>query len=289
VRYAWIQVHRSDFPVTAMCHALKVSRSGFYDWRDRRPGPRAMRRARLYQAVALSHARSHQIYGQRKVQEDLLAEDDTDLHCCQTTVERIMRELGLRGRPKKKYVCTTQADAFATPAPNVLERDFTAKERDQKWVADITYIQTGEGWLYLAAVLDLYSRRVVGWATSERIDADLVCTAMRNALQTRRPGQGLIHHSDRGSQYTSESFQDLLDTHGVECSMSRKGDPWDNAPMESFLGSLKREWVRHRKYATRADAHADLFQYIEVFYNRQRRHAALGYKSPVAFEEDRAA
>ena len=289
MKYAWIEGLRQTSPVRSMCDAIEVSRSGYYAWRRHKPGPRARRRARIAEAAESAHVRSHQIYGHRKVHEDLLELDDTILHCCEATLLRIMREKGLEGLPKKRFVRTTRADAFAEPAPNRLKRDFTARHPNEKWAADITYVWTSEGWLYLAVVLDLYSRRVIGWATSTNVDADLTCAAMKNALTTRQPDRGLIHHSDRGCQYTADSFQGILNAHGIQCSMSRKGDPWDNAPTESFMGSLKREWVNRRDYATRAEARDSLFQYIELFYNRQRRHAALGYKSPVNYEEQEAA
>ena len=289
MRYIWIGNHRRDYSAAVMCEVLRVSRSGYYTWILHKPGPRALRREQIRRAVASAHARSYRIYGHRKVREDLMASDDSKLHCCKTTVWRAMSVQGLGGRRRRRFVRTTKVDPRAQPAPDLLKRNFTADRRNEKWVADMTYIQTEEGWLYLTAVLDLHSRKVVGWATSKTIDADLAYQAMRNALMVRRPSKGLIHHSDRGSQYTSGDYQKLLKAYEVESSMSRKGDPWDNAPIESFMGSLKGEWMNRRRCRTHAQAHSDLFQYIELFYNRQRRHAALGYKSPTAFEEDRAA
>ena len=285
MRYAWIRDHATAHSVTRMCRALKVSPSGYYDWIDRPPSKQALRRDKLKAAVAWSHSESEDIYGCRKVHKDLLEGEDADLHCCSETVRRVMAELGLRSRRKRRFVRTTKADPNAHPAPNTLDRDFTAKGPNQKWVADITYIPTREGWLYLAVVLDLYSRRVVGWATSMNIDAGLVCAALRKALRSRGAHDGLLHHSDRGSQYTSSDFQDLLDLFGIECSMSRTGNCWDNAPAESFFAALKTEWTHHYRYRSRQEADQSLFWYIESFYNRRRRHAALGYVSPADYEE----
>ena len=272
-----------------MCRILQVSPSGYYDWRDRPPSARTQRRERIKQAAVVAYDESQGIYGYRKVWEELLAMLDADLHCALETARHAMGELGLQSKRKRRFVRTTKADPNAQPAPNTLDRQFTADGPNHKWVADITYIATNEGWLYLAVVLDLYSRRVVGWAASANMDADLVCRAMRNALRSRGVSDGLLHHSDRGSQYTSKDFQDLLELFGVECSMSRKGNCWDNAPIESFFAALKAEWVYRHRYRTRQEADQSLFWYIESFYNRRRRHASLGYKSPAAFEEAYAA
>ena len=265
-----------------MCRVLRVSRGGYYGWRDRVPSAGATRRQRIAAAVAQSHADSHRIYGYRKVQQDLAEAEAT--RCCGETVRKVMGQLGLRGACKKRCVRTTDSNHDQPVAANVLDRDFTTTGPNQKWVADITYVGTREGWLYLATVLDCFSRRIVGWAMSDRIDAVLVRDALGMAVTTRRPMAEVIHHSDRGVQYTAESFRDLVEQSGVRLSMSRRGDPWDNAMQESFYGSLKTEWV-DGAYATREEAKMDLFKYIELFYNRRRRHQSLGYVSPVRYEQ----
>ncbi len=241
-----------------------------------------VRRRSIAQAAAVSYFESNRIYGHRKVHEDLLAEG---VICCRETVRRIMRNIGLYSRIKRKFVVTTDSNHALKIAENMLDRDFTAKSANQKWAADITYIPTKLGWLYLAVVMDLFSRRIVGWAMSENIDSALVQSAMKMALLHRDPDKGLIHHSDRGVQYAAEDFQDLLNDNKVVCSMSRKGNCWDNACVESFFGNLKAEWVKEKIYETFEDGQKDIFNYIEVFYNRKRRHASLGYVSPVVYEE----
>jgi putative transposase len=281
VKYAWIDQHQSDYPVAPMCRVLTVSTSGYYGWRRRPPCATQERRATIAQAAARSHRDSRQIYGYRKVHQDLAA---AGIACCDETVRRVMRELGLVSRVKRKFVATTDSAHHEPLAPNVLARDFTAEAPNRKWLADITYIPTAQGWLYLAAVLDMFSRRIVGWSMSERIDSNLVVSALAMAVRQRCPEQGLMHHSDRGVQYACGDYQQRLEDVGIVCSMSRRANCWDNAPMESFFGSLKTEWTEGKDYATRAIATQDVFEYIEVFYNRQRRHASLGYVSPAAFE-----
>ena len=281
MRYQWIKQHRRLHPLALMCRKLQVSTSGFYDWSDRQPSQRQQRRDKITQAAARSYFESHRIYGYRKVWEDLAEQEIT---CCPETVRRVLRELGLFSRTKRKFVATTDSNHSQPVAENLLERDFTATAPNQKWLTDITYISTKEGWLYLAAVLDVFSRKVVGWSMSERIDTELVKSALQMATTQRSPEPGLLHHSDRGVQYASDAYQGVLDDLGIVCSMSRKGDCWDNAMMESFFGSLKTEWVYGKDYQTREEAKQDLFKYIELFYNRQRRHAALGYISPAEFE-----
>ena len=282
MRYAWIQEHNKEFPIAVMCKVLRVSSSGFYGWLERRPCPQQHRRGHIAQAVARSYFESKRIYGYRKIHKDLL---DENIICCEETVRRIMRDIGLHSRLRRKFVLTTDSDHSMAVAENMLDRDFKAATPNQKWAADITYIATEKGWLYLAAVMDLYSRKIVGWAMSERINSALVISAMKMALSQRRPEADLLHHSDRGSQYACELFQDLLDDNGIVCSMSRKGNCWDNACMESFFGSLKTEWLTDKKYKTRDQAKNDVFNYIEMFYNCKRRHAALGYLSPAAYEQ----
>jgi len=284
VKYAWIREHREEFPVALMCEVLAVSRSGYYDWAVRKPGPMAIKRQKIAEAARKYFHRSHGIYGYRKVHGDIVQEEK--LECCWETVRRVMREAGLYSRVRRKFVRTTDSRHTLPVAENVLGRDFAVDGPNRKWAADITYIGTLEGWLYLATVEDLYSRRIVGWSMSAEITAELVRGALAMAVTQRCPGEGLVHHSDRGVQYASDLFQDELRARGIECSMSRRGNCWDNAPQESFFGKLKSEWICGRVYETREQARKELFWYIEVFYNRIRRHAALGYVSPAQFERD---
>ena len=282
MRYAWIRQHQSDYPVQVMCRVLEVGASGYYDWRDRSPSARTQRHQQIAQAAARSYFESHRIYGYRKVHQDLQAEG---VPCGEDTVRQVLRENGLYSRIRRKFVRTTDSNHSAPIADNILNRDFSAERPNEKWVADITYIATAEGWLYLAAVMDLFSRRIVGWSMSEFIDAALATSALKMAVEQRGPDAGLLHHSDRGVQYASGDYQDILKEGQIVGSMSRKGNCWDNAVMENFFGSLKNEWVRDQVFATRQAAKESLFNYIEVFYNRQRRHASLGYLSPAAYEE----
>ena len=281
MKYAWIKKHRKRFPVAVMCRSLKVSTSGYYDSVKRNPCPQLVRRSSIAQAAAVSYFESRRVYGYRKVYEDLA----DGVVCCKETVRRIMRDIGLFSRIKRKFMVTTNSEHALAIAENILNRNFTAERPDQKWAADITYIPTKMGWLYLAVVMDLFSRRIVGWSMSDTIDSMLVQSAMKMALDGRRPEAGLIHHSDRGVQYASGDFQKLLEDNKAVCSMSRKGNCWDNACVESFFGSLKNEWVKGKIYRTFDDAKKDIFNYIEMFYNRKRRHASLGYVSPVVYEE----
>jgi putative transposase len=265
-----------------MCRSLKVSTSGYYDSLKRQPGRQAVQRQCIAHAAAVSYFESHRVYGYRKVYHDL---QDEKIVCCQETVRRVMHDIGLFSCVKRKFVVTTNSDHTFLIAENILNRDFEADGPNQKWVADITYIPTKVGWLYLAIVLDLFSRRIVGWSMSNKIDSALVQSAMSMALSDRQPDAGLIHHSDRGIQYAANDFQDLLEEHKVVCSMSRKGNCWDNACAESFFGSLKTEWVKGKVYETLDDAKKDIFKYIEMFYNRKRRHESLGYVNPAAYEK----
>jgi putative transposase len=282
MKYAWIQKHKRLFPIAVMCKVLKVSTSGYYDSIKRQPSAQHIRRKTISQAIAKSYFESNRIYGYRKVYEDLQAEQ---IQCCKETVRCIMRDIGLFSRIKRKFVVTTDSNHTYKIAANILGRNFKADRPNHKWAADITYIPTKQGWLYLAVVMDLFSRKIVGWAMSENIDSVLVQSAMKMALLQRRPGDGLLHHSDRGVQYASGDFQDLLKDNNVVCSMSRKGNCWDNACVESFFGSLKSEWVRAKIYESFEEGKKDIFNYIEVFYNRKRRHASLGNVSPVVYEE----
>ena len=282
MKYAWIETQGDSYPVTVMCDVLGVSTSGYYAWRRRKPSRQQRRRRRIAAAAERSHRASGGIYGYRKVYEDLQEEE---IACCLETVRRVLRAKGLFSRTKKKFVVTTDSAHDMPVAGNLLDRNFTATGPNQKWAADITYLPTAEGWLYLAVVMDLFSRRIVGWSMSPSLRTPLVLDALEMALDHRLPEPGLLHHSDRGSQYASDAFGELLDRHRVVCSMSRKGNCWDNAPVESFFGKLKTEWVHGKHYSTREEAKLDVFKYLELFYNRKRRHAALGYQSPAAYEE----
>ena len=282
MKYAWIKTHKRQFPVAVMCRVIKASLSGYYDSLKRPASQQLLRRKSIAQAAAHSYFDSNRIYGYRKVYDDLLEEN---IVCCKETVRRIMRDIGLHSRIKRKYVVTTDSNHTFKVADNILDRDFTAVCPNRKWAADITYIPTKAGWLYLAVVIDLFSRRIVGWAMSKNIDSALVQSAMKMAILHRNPDKGLIHHSDRGIQYASQGFQDLLEDNGFVCSMSRKGNCWDNACVESFFGSLKNEWVKCKIYETYEEGEKDIFNYIEVFYNRKRRHASLGNVSPAVYEK----
>jgi transposase InsO family protein len=282
VKYAWIHAHRDSYPVKIMCKVLEVSTSGYYDSLKPTQSPRQQRREQIAAAAEAAYRDSHCIYGYRKVHDDL---QEQKVECCRETVRRVLREKGLLSRTKRKFVVTTDSRHEQPVAANVLDRDFQADAPNQKWAGDITYIATWQGWLYLAVVMDLFSRKIVGWATSSSLQATLVLDALAMALRRRTPGAGLLHHSDRGCQYAAADYQKLLADHGIVCSMSRKGNCWDNAPTESFFGKLKVEWVHGVEYANHEEAKRHLFEYIEVFYNRKRKHAALGYESPAAFEE----
>jgi transposase InsO family protein len=263
-----------------MCNLLGVSRAGFYAWLERPESDRALRDRELTGSIQAIHEASRGTYGSPRVHEELR---ESGVHVGRKRVERLMREGGIQARRKRSFRKTTDSNHAFPVAPDLLQREFSVGGADKAWVADITYLWTAQGWLYLAVVIDLYSRRVVGWAIREDMTAELVLEALRMALSLRQPGKGLIHHSDRGSQYASGSHRALLAAWGVECSMSRKGDCWDNAVAESFFGTLKQEL--EGRWATKAEARLAVFEYIEVFYNRQRRHSHNGYRSPIDFEE----
>ena len=289
MKYAWIQEHRDLFPVARMCEILDVSKSGYYASVDRSPSPRAQRHEQISKAVRQVHAQSHGIYGSWKIAESLKQRDDLD-SACRNTVAAAMREMGLKSRIRKGFTpTTTQADPTRQPAPNRLDRDFTAAGPNRKWVTDITYLPTAAGWVYLAVVLDLFSRKVVGWSIRRSLETELVAEALRRAIESRRPaGKELLHHSDRGSQYTSHAYQEILNTLGIECSMSRKGSCYDNAVMERFFWSIKHEWTKHEQFENLAAARLSVFKYIETFYNTERLHQTLDYKSPDQFETENA-
>ncbi|TWT66895.1 Integrase core domain protein [Posidoniimonas polymericola] len=289
MKHAWITEHRGSFPIALMCELLGVSRSGYYDSIDRSVSPRAERTARIHAGVRQVFAESHTIYGPAKIAEALRENQELE-SACRNTVARAMRDLGLKSRVRRAFTpTTTTSDPSKRPAPNTLGRDFTAERPNQKWVTDITYLPTAAGWVYLAAVVDLFSRKVVGWAMSDSLATPLVSGALRHAVQSRRPNRGeLLHHSDRGCQYTSEGYQKTLKTLGIECSMSRRGDCYDNAVAERFFWSLKHEWTKHETYDDLEAARQSVFKYIDVFYNRQRLHQSLGYKTPEQFEAENA-
>jgi putative transposase len=282
VRFQFIEDHRDELPVTRMCKALKVSPSGYYAWRNRPVSAREMANNELGKKIEAVYNDSYETYGSPRVYRELKAQG---IACSENRVARLMRLRGLQAKQVRRYKTTTKRNKKHPVAPNLLKRDFTTERPDQKWLTDITYIPTQEGWLYLAAVLDLYTRRIVGWAMSDRMTADLTTSALKMAIRLRRPGAGLIHHSDQGSQYTNGTYQALLKDHGIQASMNGVGTWYDNAPMESFFGTLKSELVYHRVYDTRDEAKPDLFFYIEAFYNRRRRHSSLDYLSPEAHEQ----
>jgi len=273
--------HSLRFRITLMSRVLGVSRSGYYAWLGRGESGRSKRNRGLLSLIHQVYLKSRRVYGSPRVTDELR---DRGLVCNYKRVARLMRQAGLRPKTVKKFRATTDSQHNLPVAPNLLGRNFTVAGANRVWLADITYIPTTEGWLYLAGVLDLYTRRVVGHAMSHRINSELTLGALRQALARYRPGPGLIHHSDQGKQYAAGDYRKLLRAHQAIASMSRKGDPWDNAPMESFWGTLKRELVHHERFETRAEAKAKIFEYIEVFYNGQRRHSALGSVSPVEYE-----
>jgi putative transposase len=281
MRYDFVERHRETWPVRLMCRVLRVSPGGYYDWRGRPQSIRAARHDALVVAIEAIHGEVKARYGSPRIHAELVARGEP---CCVNTVARLMRREGIAAKTRRKFRCTTDSNHSRPVAENVLDRRFKPEAPNRAWTADITYVATGEGWLYLAAVEDLYSRRIVGWSMSERIDSRLAVDALEMALAARQPGVGLVAHSDRGSQYASEHYQGLLARHGITCSMSRRGNCWDNAPMESFFASLKKELTRGEIFATREEARASLFEYIEVFFNRVRRHSSLGYKPPAEYE-----
>lgn len=283
MKFGFIAKHRGIWPSAWLCETLDVSRSGFYAWLTRAPSARQRSNEILSSEVRSSFLQSDRTYGARRVWHDLLAAG----HACGLyRVERLMLHQGLRARPRRRGLPQDRGDRMSnTMAPNVLDRQFTASAPNQKWVADFTYIWTAEGWLYVAVVLDLYSRRAVGWSMHATMTTQLVTDALMMAVWRRGKPDALLHHSDRGSQYTSEQFQRLLSELGVTCSMSRSGNVWDNSAMESFFSTLKTERIARKAYRTRDQARAEVFDYIECFYNPKRRHSTLGYISPIDFEK----
>jgi putative transposase len=282
VKYAFIQGHQAVFSVSRMCRVFEVSRSGFYEWLSRPESARQQSDQRLSEDIKRAFEDSRENYGTRRIQQALR---DQGQSVSRARIGRLMRQQGLRCKTRRRFRATTNSNHNLPVAPNRLDRQFQVAEPDRVYVGDITYVATSEGWLYLAVFLDLYSRQVVGWAMSAWMTADLVIDALQMARWRRRPGKGLLVHSDRGSQYASGRFQALLKDQGCVCSMSRKGNCWDNAPAESFFHTLKTELIHHRRFETREQAKQEIFEYIEVFYNRQRKHSTLGYRTPAEFDQ----
>ncbi len=280
-RYRFTRAERATYPVAVLCRVLRVSRAGYYAWAGRGVAARAQADEDLATQIAAAHARSRATYGAPRIHAALRA---AGTRTSRRRVARLMRAGGLAGCHRRRRVRTTVADPTRRPAPNLVARDFTAVAPDRLWVGDITFVPTGEGWLYLAILLDVHSRRVVGWAMADHLRAELALDALAMALQTRRPTPGLVHHTDRGSQYTAAAYQQALAQRGLVCSMSRSGECLDNAMAESFFATLKAELVDTQAWPTRAAARTAIFEWIEVFYNRQRAHSALAYRPPVTFE-----
>ena len=284
MKYQFVADHRHEFPVRRMCRVLEVSTSGYYAWRGRPQSQRAQDNLELVNRIKEVHATSRETYGSPRVHAELV--QDHGIHCNKKRVERLMRIHDIRGKQqRRRRVQTTDSNHSLPVAPNLLDRQFEADAPNRKWVADITYVPTAQGWLYLAVVLDLFSRRVIGWSMDNTMCTSLVKDALEMAISLRCPPAGLLHHSDRGSQYASAEYQAVLQAGEMVVSMSRTGNCYDNAVIESFFGTLKCELIHDRSYRTRAQARQDIFEYIEVFYNRQRRHSFLGYLSPVSYEE----
>jgi len=273
---------RLYYPIQLISRILKVSTSGFYAWRDRPLSKWAQEEARLEVEIRAAHKRTRQTYGAERLQQDL-AEHGIQVGICR--IKRIRRKLGIRCKQKRKFKATTDSKHKLPVAENILGQQFKVSAPNKVWTSDITYVPTDEGWLYLASHKDLFSGNIVGYAMGERLTRNLISESLFRAIEAKRPAQGLIHHSDRGSQYCSHEYRNLMDRFGLKVSMSGKGNCYDNAPMESFWGTLKQELIHHRRYRTRLEAIWDITEYIEIFYNRQRRQARLGFLSPVAYEQ----
>lgn len=288
MRFAFIAVHTPEFHVTTMCRVLQVKKAGYYAWLGRAPSRHAEDDAQLAEAITIIYKKARRRYGSPRVHEELKAQGHAH---GEKRVARIMQEEGLRAKTPRRFRVTTNSNHAYPIAPNVLDRQFAVAPvaaSDRVWVGDITYLATREGWLYLAIVLDLASRRVIGWAMRHTLEGALTRDALLMALTGRQPEPGTLSHSDQGSQYAAGDYQDILIAHGMDCSMSRRGNCWDNAVAESFFATLKRELADDADWATRDDARTAVFEYIEVWYNQQRRHSSLGYLSPAAFELQQA-
>jgi transposase InsO family protein len=278
----FIRAEKANYPVTVLCHVLEVARSGYYAFESRSPSARALERVRLLSKIKTIDAVCKQRYGSPRVLAALKREG---FDASKRRVERAMRSMGLSARPPRRFRITTTANERHLVAPNRLARDFTASKPNERWVTDISYVWTDEGWAYVAVILDLFSRAVVGWALDTTLSTRLPKDALNMALTRRNTAEGLLHHSDRGCQYTSNEYRDELDARGVTVSMSRKGNCWDNAVAESFFATLKRELVHRRRWSNRLELRTALFEYIEVFYNRRRLHSSIGYKTPADIEQ----
>jgi putative transposase len=283
MKYRFIEKHRKQYSVSRLCLMVGIKRSSYYAWKKRKPSQREQKNQALMEEIRRIHRLFRKTYGSPRVYAHLKKQGYV---CNKKRVAHLMRQDGLKGQRKYHRVNTTNSKHSFPIAPNALNRDFQAERPNQKWVADITYIPTEEGWLYVAGVLDLFSRKIVGWDMSKQIDTTLVENALRMALYQREPGKGLLHHSDRGVQYASHQIRNILAANKIQVSMSNKGNCYDNAVMESFWGTLKNEWVHHQRYQTRAQARTDIFSYIEGFYNTVRLHSTLGYLSPTEFEDN---
>jgi putative transposase len=280
--FSFIQEHQEVWPIRLMCDTLEVSTAGFYAWRSRPTSEQQQRRHAILKEIGTIHAEFKQCYGSPRIHAELKARG---IPCCVNTVARLMQDNDIQAKTRRKFKQTTDSNHSLAVAENVLDRQFDAQAPNESWVADITYVTTREGWLYLATVEDLYSRMIVGWSMSDTMTSRLVVDALEMAVQRRLPGDGLLAHSDRGSQYASDHYQRLMARHGIKCSMSGVGQCWDNAPMESFYATIKKELIHHEDYQTRKEARASIFEYIETFYNPKRRHSSLGYVSPAEYEK----
>lgn len=281
MRYRVIQAHDRRYPIRLMCRALAVSPAGYYAWRSRPESARTIQTRILLSAIRVLHEESRETYGSPRIWRALREQGH---QVGEPRVARLMRQANLQAKTVSKWRVTTDSTHRFPVVANHLNRQFTVAAPNQVWAGDLTYIWTREGWLYLAILLDLYSRAVVGWAMGARLTEQLTQHALQMALHRRQPKPGLLHHADRGSQYAANAYQQRLRAAGITGSMSRRGNCWDNACVESFFGTLKRELIHHRQYHTREEAKQEIFEYLEVFYNRQRRHSTLGYRSPAEFE-----
>ena len=283
MKYAFIKCNQETFAVTRMCDMMNVSQSAYYDWLKRPESARSIEDRRLGEEVKKIHKKSRKTYGTRRIRQELVEDGEA---VSRKRIGRLMKQQGLESKSRRKFKATTNSNHDRPVAPNLLDREFLVDQPDTVYAGDITYIPTDEGWLYLAILIDLYSRAVVGWAMSDRMTAQLANDALMMAVWKRKPPKGLMLHSDRGSQYASGLYQKTIKDHDFVCSMSRKGNCWDNAPSESFFHTLKTELTHHRRYQTREEAKQEIFEYIEVFYNRQRRHSTIGYQTPLGYEKE---
>ena len=281
MRYLFIKEHEEQFSLSALCRAMQVCRGGFYAWRKREKGPRQLQNDRLTEQIKTAYKENREAYGSPRIYAEL---KEAGVVCSEKRIARLMRLHGIVAVRPKRFVATTDSNHDLPIAENVLDRTFGAETPDTRWTADITYLWTSQGWLYLAVILDMFSRRVVGWAMNQSMERELVLSALDMAISARCPGPDLLCHSDRGSQYASGEYQKRLKDAGIACSMSRRGNCCDNAPTESFFASLKKEMVYRTRFETREQARAAVFDWIEVWYNRKRRHSAIGYISPETFE-----